>query len=50
MAILSIVIAIPLRASSKLTWLHNGLQISIGFLTVGIGTSIIYQSNVWVGV
>ncbi len=50
MAILSIVIAIPLRASSQLTWLHNGLQISIGFLTVGIGTSIIYQSNVWVGV
>jgi ABC-type nickel/cobalt efflux system permease component RcnA len=50
MAMLSMVIAIPLRASSKLTWLHNGLQISIGFLTVGIGTSIIYQSNVWVGV
>jgi len=47
MAALSIVIAIPLRASSKLTWLHNSLQVCIGILTVGIGTSIIYQSNVW---
>jgi len=41
MAVLSVVIAVPLRASSKLTWLHNSLQISIGILTVGLGTSII---------
>jgi len=47
MAVLSIVISIPLRASSKLTWLHNGLQFSIGLLTVGLGTSIIYQSTIW---
>jgi len=50
MAVLSMVIAVPLRASSKLTWLHNGLQISIGFFSVGLGTSIIYQSNIWLGV
>ncbi len=50
MALLSMVIAVPLRASSKLTWLHNSLQISIGFLTFGLGFSIIYQSNVWLGV
>ena len=47
MAVLSMVIAVPLRASSKLTWLHNGLQISIGILTFGLGTLIIYQSNIW---
>ncbi|MBL1321484.1 MAG: high frequency lysogenization protein HflD [Methylophaga sp.] len=50
MAVLSVVIAVPLRASSKLTWLHNSLQISIGILTVGLGTSIIYQSNIWFGI
>ncbi len=50
MALLSMVIAVPLRASSKLTWLHNSLQISIGFLTFGLGFSIIYQSNIWLGV
>jgi len=50
MAVLSMVIAVPLRASSKLTWLHNSLQISIGFLTIGLGISIIYQSNIWLGI
>lgn len=48
MAVISMVIAVPLRASSKLTWLHNGLQISIGLFTVGLGTLIIYQSNIWI--
>ena len=43
MAMISMVIAVPLRASSKLTWLHNGLQISIGLITIGLGTSIIYH-------
>ena len=48
MAMLSMVIAVPLRASSKLTWLHNGLQLGIGLFTVGLGSSIIYQSTVWI--
>tara|TARA_R110001583_G_scaffold177418_2_gene332509 strand:- start:9659 stop:10360 length:702 start_codon:yes stop_codon:yes gene_type:complete len=47
MATLSMVISVPLRATSKLTYLHNGLQVSIGFLTIGLGTSIIYQSTIW---
>lgn len=50
MAIISMVIAVPLRASSKLTWLHNSLQISIGVFTVGLGASIIYQSTVWTAI
>ncbi|MFK5947277.1 MAG: hypothetical protein QM500_00730 [Methylococcales bacterium] len=44
MLLLSFIIAIPLRASSKLTWLHNSLQASIGLLTISLGTSIIVQS------
>jgi high-affinity nickel permease len=50
MAVISMVIAVPLRASSKLTWLHNSLQISIGVFTVGLGASIIYQSTVWTAI
>jgi len=47
MLLLSVIIAVPLRASSKLTWLHNGLQVGIASLTVGLGVSIVYQSNIW---
>jgi ABC-type nickel/cobalt efflux system permease component RcnA len=44
MALLSIVIAIPLRYSARgLTWLHNGLQAVIGVATVGVGTMLIYR-------
>lgn len=44
MALLSIVIAIPLRYSARgLTWLHNGLQAVIGLATIGIGTMLIYR-------
>ena len=42
MGLLSMIISIPIRASSKkLTWLHNGLQFTIGFFTLGIGGSIV---------
>ncbi len=42
MALLSFVIAIPLKASaSGLTWMHNGLQLSIGFFTAGLGLAIV---------
>lgn len=41
MAAISVVIAVPLRASSRrLTWLHNGLQLVIGLFTAGSGAWI----------
>lgn len=44
MALLSLVIAIPLRYSARgLTWLHNGLQAVIGVATIGIGTMLVYR-------
>lgn len=47
MLLLSVIIAVPLRASKKLTWLHNGLHACIGVLTISLGISIIYQSTLW---
>ena len=47
MAVLSIAIAIPLRASARgLTWLHNGLQATTGFLTIGLGAHIMYNYGI----
>ena len=44
MALLSVIIAIPLRHSAKgLTWLHNGLQAVIGIVTVALGSILIYD-------
>ena len=44
MALLSAVIAIPLKASSaKLTWAHNALQIAIGSTTIGLGGWIMME-------
>ena len=44
MGLLSMIISIPIRASSKrLTWLHNGLQLAIGFCTIGIGASVVVR-------
>ncbi len=41
MAVLSAVIAIPLQYSARrLTWLHNGLQTTVGMLTIGLGMHI----------
>ncbi len=46
MAIISAVIAIPLRASAKgMTWMHNSLQAGIGILTLVVGVSIVLQIN-----
>lgn len=43
MAIISMVIAIPLQASARrLTWMHNGLQLGIGVMTVGLGLGIVF--------
>ncbi|PCI06762.1 MAG: urease accessory protein [Gammaproteobacteria bacterium] len=44
MAILSVIIAIPLKHSATgLTWLNNGLQGFIGFATIIIGAVLIYD-------
>lgn len=44
MALLSIIIAIPLRYSARgMTWLHNGLQAVIGMVTVGVGALLVYR-------
>ena len=46
MALLSFVIAIPLRFSAGgLTWLHNGLQGVIGVATIVIGAFLVLQSG-----
>jgi len=44
MAVLSVIIAIPLRHSAKgLTWLNNGLQTVIGLATIALGSTLIYD-------
>lgn len=44
MALLSVVIALPLRYSARtLTGLHNGLQALIGLGTVALGLGLIYE-------
>ncbi len=45
MAAVSGIIALPLAASAcRLTWLHNGLQASIGLFTTGLGGWVLYQT------
>ena len=47
MAVLSLVIALPLRyAPSSLTWFHNGLKGSIGFMTIILGLMVMYATGV----
>lgn len=44
MAALSAVISLPLSYSARtLTWAHNGLQLLIGTVTIGLGGLIAYQ-------
>ncbi len=46
MALLSAVISIPLILSAKrLTWMHNGFQLVIGVLTIGIGFVMLFQNS-----
>jgi hypothetical protein len=43
---LSMVIAIPLRYSSRsISWLHHGLQVSIGTVTIALGLMLIYTTG-----
>ena len=47
MAMLSVVISIPLRYSENgLTWLYNGLHVTIGIMTVLIGAALSYESGI----
>jgi sulfite exporter TauE/SafE len=47
MAALSAVIAVPLHYSaSRLTRLHNGLQVIIGSATLAIGSMLIYETSI----
>ena len=44
MAVLSVVIAVPLRWSAHgLTWLHNGLHAAVGVTTIALGATLIYE-------
>lgn len=47
MALLSVIIAVPLRYSAtSMTWMHNGLQAAIGVITVAIGSVIVYDIGI----
>ena len=44
MAILAVVISLPLKYPARnLTWAHNGLQLLVGVVTIGLGGTLIYQ-------
>lgn len=44
MATLSVVIAVPLRYSAHfMTWAYNGLQMTIGIATIGLGAYTMYS-------
>jgi ABC-type nickel/cobalt efflux system permease component RcnA len=50
MALLSVVIALPLRLSSRyLTWSYNGLSAGVGLLTLLLGVGVIYRIGVTEG-
>jgi len=46
MALLSVVISIPMLFSAgHLTWAHNGFQLLIGLMTVGLGAWVIFENS-----
>jgi hypothetical protein len=50
MALLSVVIALPLRLSSRyLTWSYNGLSAGVGLLTLLLGMVVMYRIGVMEG-
>ena len=47
MAVLSLIIAVPLRYSAAgMTRIHNGLQAVIGVITLTVGGAMVYQVGV----
>ena len=46
MAVLSAIIAVPLRYSARgVTWLHSGIQATVGLATIVIGARLIYLNS-----
>ncbi len=44
MAVFSLIIALPLRASARgLTWIHNGVQLALGITSLAIGLLLAYE-------
>ncbi len=44
MALLAAVVSVPIRYSPRgLTWAHNGLKMSVGIVTMGIGALVVYH-------
>jgi cytochrome c biogenesis protein CcdA len=47
MALLSVAISLPMRLFSRqLTWLHNGFQVLLGCLTIGIGVLMLFENAI----
>jgi ABC-type nickel/cobalt efflux system permease component RcnA len=47
MSLLAVVISLPLRYSSRyFTWAHNGLKVTVGIITIGLGVVLIYKIGV----
>ena len=46
MALLSVIISIPMRNARTLTWVHNGLQATVGGITAVLGIIIVIDSLV----
>ena len=47
MAILAAVISLPLKYSSRsFTWAHNGLKAAVGMVTIGLGSTLIYELGI----
>jgi ABC-type nickel/cobalt efflux system permease component RcnA len=47
MVVLTAVIAVPLQwSAASVTWLHNGLQVTVGVVTIAVGSLLLYHSPV----
>lgn len=44
MALLSLAISLPLRGARRITWMYNGLQLTVSLATIAIGSSLLYQN------
>ena len=47
MALLAAVISLPLKYSARgFTWAHNGLKAIVGIVTIGLGSTLIYELGI----
>ena len=50
MAMLATAISLPLRYSARsFTWAHNGLKATVGMVTIGLGSILIYELGITQG-